>query len=291
MVYSLSRISVLGFALVSTIFMTTQFVACQAFEATFLVFFITGLVSTMFLSYLRVCGVWHWNPFIVVLFGASWISVVASSFAVINSIEGVEVENYCAEVLMGQRILAPFITTFINHTFVFLAITLGVCKNTIGKDLSLRDCLRLMFGRRFLTFSKALLHDSQVCYIISMGIAVVTITWFGVWLRIEPSSSFRIALAPPYVVLVNIMICRVFRNTKLGLYSKAPVLPVQSPDPTSESQTGLNGSISWNSRLEATNVALNPIKISVNKVVECKSDYPPLIGLNLPAEILDFGMV
>lgn len=267
----------------------------------------------MFLSYLRVCGVWHWNPFIVVLFGASWISVVASGFAVINSIKGVEVENnYCEEILVGQRILAPFITTFINHTIVFLAITFGVCKNTIGKDLSLRDCLRLMFGRRFITFSKALLHDSQVCYMwvffffprtfgscmlinlepsISMGIAVVTITWFCVWLRVEPSSSFRIALAPPYVVLVNILICRVFRNTKLGLYSKVPVLPVQSPDPTSETHIGLNGSISWNSRHETTDVALNPIQISVNKVVECKSDYPPLISLKRPAEILDFGMV
>lgn len=145
--------------------LATQFVDCMAFEATFLIFFITGLVSTMFLSYLRVCGVWHWNPFIVVLFGASWISVVASGFAVINSIKGVEVENnYCEEILVDQRILAPFITTFINHTIVFLAITFGVCKNTIGKDLSLRDCLRLMFGRRFITFSKALLHDSQVCY-------------------------------------------------------------------------------------------------------------------------------
>lgn len=148
----------------SFFFLATPSVACTAFEATFLIFFITGLVSTLFLSYLRVCGVWHWNPFIVGLFGVSWISVVVSGFAVINTIKGVEVENYCEEVLVGQRILAPFITTFVNHTIVFLAITLGVCKNTIGKDLSLRDCLRLMFGRRFLTFSKALLHDSQVCY-------------------------------------------------------------------------------------------------------------------------------
>jgi hypothetical protein len=132
----------------------------------FVVFFITGLVSTLFLSYLRVCAVWHWNPFVVGLFGASWISVVASGFAVVNSIKGIEVENYCEEVLVGQRIMAPFITSFFNHTMVFLAITLGVCKNTIGKDsdLTLMDYLRLILGRSLPTFSKALLHDSQVCY-------------------------------------------------------------------------------------------------------------------------------
>jgi hypothetical protein len=125
-----------------------------------------GMVSTLFLSYLRVCAVWHWNPFIIGLFGISWISVVASGFAMINSIKGIEVDNYCQEILVGQRILAPFITSFFNHTIVFLAITFGVCKNTIGKnsDLTLKDCFRLMLGRSLPTFSKAMLHDSQVCY-------------------------------------------------------------------------------------------------------------------------------
>ena len=122
-----------------------------------------------------------------------------------------------------------------------------------------------------------------------MGIAVVTIVWFFVWLGIEPSSAFRIAIAPTYVVLVNIMICRVFRNTKLGLYNKVPVL--QANNATSETHTGLDGSISWSSRHEATNISLNPIQISVNQVVESKTDYPPSMVLKRPSEFLDFGMV
>ena len=123
-----------------------------------------------------------------------------------------------------------------------------------------------------------------------MGIAIVTITWFFVWLGIEPSSSFRIALIPLYVVLVNIMICRVFRNTKLGLYSKVPVLQPNELRLSSETHTALIGSISWNSRREATDVGVAPIQISVNQVVECKSDYPPLRNSRRPAEFLDFGM-
>ena len=122
-----------------------------------------------------------------------------------------------------------------------------------------------------------------------MGTAVIAIAWFFVWLGIEPSSAFRIALTPPYVVLVNIMICRVFRNTKLGLYSNVPVL--QSNDLTSETHTTLNDLIPWNSRHKATDVAVTPIQISVNKVVECKTDYPPSITLRRPGEFLDFGMV
>lgn len=126
-----------------------------------------------------------------------------------------------------------------------------------------------------------------------MGVAVVTMVWFFVWMGIEPSSAFRIALTPPYVVLVNIMICRVFRNTKLGLYSKAPVQQSNVNDLTSESQTAPNSSISWKSRREGTDVtgSVTPIQISVSQVVESKTDYPPFIHLKPSTEYLDFGMV
>lgn len=137
---------------------------CSAFQAAFLPFFITAIVSTLFLSFLRVCAVWHWNRFVVGFFALSWIFVLASSFAGINSIKGIEVEGYCGEIIVRERLMAPFIVTFINHAVVFLAITFGVCKNTIGRNLTLRDCMRLMLGKGLPTLSKALLHDSQVCY-------------------------------------------------------------------------------------------------------------------------------
>ena len=122
-----------------------------------------------------------------------------------------------------------------------------------------------------------------------MGIAISTIIWFYVWLEIEPTSAFQIALAPPYVVLVNIMICRVFRNTKLGLYSK---VPLPSNDSKPQPRNSLVGTVSWNSRHDATDTAMTPIQISVNQVVEYKCDYPPgLVKSKRPADYLDFGMV
>lgn len=123
-----------------------------------------------------------------------------------------------------------------------------------------------------------------------MGVAIATIAWFCIWLEIEPISAFRIGLASLYVVLVNIMICRVFRNTKLGLYNNT-VLLSRSYDSKSQTDTPLNGSISWNSRHEASDTARVPIQISVNQVVEYKNDYPPTITAKRPVDYLDFGMV
>ena len=133
-------------------------------------------------------------------------------------------------------------------------------------------CLPRKLGKLFIDFFQLR---------IIMAIAVVTITWFYVWLDIQPTSGFRIALAPPYVILVNIMTCRVFRNTKLGLYSQ--VLPRRlSSEPMSQGLTPPKSKI-LNSNLHDTSSShvhtTTPIQISVSQVVEHRSDY------------LDFGMV
>ena len=74
------------------------------------------------------------------------------------------VEGYCNLLITGPSLTSLFITTFFNHTAIVLAITYGVCKNTIGGDLAFKENICLMLGKSLPTFSKALLHDSQICY-------------------------------------------------------------------------------------------------------------------------------
>ena len=119
----------------------------------------------MSLCYLRVCAVWRWNRFIVGFFGVSWLSVAASTVTVMHSIETLQVETFCTVIIVdGQLILAPFIVALVNHSLVFMAITYGICKNTLSGDLTFRHGIMLMLGKSLPTFSKALLHDSQISY-------------------------------------------------------------------------------------------------------------------------------
>ena len=119
----------------------------------------------MFLCYFRVCAVWRWNRLIVGFFGVSWLSVTASSATVIRSIKTLQVESYCTVIIAeGQLIQAPFIVAVVNHTLVFMAITYGICKNTLSRDLTFTHGIMLMLGKSLPTFSKALLHDSQIAY-------------------------------------------------------------------------------------------------------------------------------
>ena len=146
-------------------FLATPFIPCTVYKTISVSFFISNLAFTPFLAYLRVCAVWDWNRFIVGWFGVSWLAVATSGFTGLHALKGIQVGDYCTEIIVGKSVLAPFVTTFFNHTFVFLAITYGICRNTLGRDLSFRNCIQLMVGKDLSTFSKALLHDSQVSYL------------------------------------------------------------------------------------------------------------------------------
>ena len=119
----------------------------------------------MSLCYLRVSAVWRWNRYIVAFFGVSWLSVAASNATMIHSLKTIQVENYCTLVIVGGRlILAPYIVNVVNHSLVLSAITYGICKNTLRGDLTFKHGIKLMLGKSLPTFSRALLHESQISY-------------------------------------------------------------------------------------------------------------------------------
>ena len=104
-----------------------------------------------------------------------------------------------------------------------------------------------------------------------MGISTTALAWLYGW-QDHPTSSFRIALVPPYVILVHILICRVHRNTKLGLYKQ---VPVQSNNVSSQ---------------RSPHYGLKPVQIAVTHVVEYPDSDSPATSQSVEC-YLDFGMV
>jgi hypothetical protein len=127
---------------------------------------IVGMTSTKSLCFLRTCAVWRWNRFIVVFFTVSWLAVAASTIVTATlSTKTLQVETYCTVIIVDARLIpAPFIVAVANHTLIVIAITYGICKNTLGGDLTFRHGIMLMLGKSLPMFSRALLHDSQITY-------------------------------------------------------------------------------------------------------------------------------
>jgi len=272
MVYFLSRVSALCWVIVSLIFSNTPSIDCAAFGMTSVVLLIIAMTSTMSLCYLRVSAVWRWNRYIVGFFGVLWLTVVASNVTMVHSLKPIQVETYCTVVIVGGRlILAPYIVNVVNHTLVFSTITYGICKNTLRRDMTFSHGAMLMLGKSLPTFSKALLHDSQISYIIILGMTIFTLSWINNWP--QATSAFRLAPMAPNVVLLAILNGRVHRNTKLGLYAS------QSNDPKSQPHVVLPGNY---------RSSMKPVPMAVTSVDGSRSDHSATKSESRGS--LDFGM-
>jgi len=268
--YFLSRLSALCWAILQVIFKNTPSIDCIAFGKASAFLLIVGMTSTKSLCYLRTCAVWGWNRFIVAFFTVSWLSVAAATtVTATRSTKALQVETHCSVIIVDARLIpAPLIVAVCNHTLIVIAITYGICKNTLGGDLTFRHGIMAMLGKSLPTFSRALLHDSQISYIMIAGISVIALIWSYIWPNHLPS-PLNIAAMAPYFVLVTILTGRVHRNTKLGLYNMDSR---QSNDPKTQSFIMFAGS---------------PV---VSNVDDYRSDYSTTRRRG-SVNSLDFGLV
>ena len=138
----------------------------MAFQKASVALLIAGMMSTKSLCSLRACAVWRWNRNIVTFFTFSWLCVGAATIVTATlAVKTLQVETYCTVIIVqGRLVPLPFIVAVINHTLIVIAINFGVCKNTMRGDLTFSHGIMLMLGKSLPTFSKALLHDSQISY-------------------------------------------------------------------------------------------------------------------------------
>ena len=92
-----------------------------------------------------------------------------------------------------------------------------------------------------------------------MVVGAIALVWCYVWTEAQPPLAFQLALVTPSIVLENIMICCVFRNTKLGLYDTGCTVPIQSSNPNLQMDVESTDMTSWNSGHNATDAHSNAV--------------------------------
>ncbi|KAG6913860.1 hypothetical protein DXG01_003806 [Tephrocybe rancida] len=159
------------------------------------------------------------NKFVVALFGVLWLSVLGTSLTVAPAANAVHIgpTNYCSATKFRQYASSAPITFAINDTFVFVAISWRLLFNATREraELGLKS---MVFGEYLPAFSRALLQDGQVYYLVSVtsNITLALITW----VRPAVPIPYRFMYTILNVALTNIMACLVFRHTKLGVFTE-----------------------------------------------------------------------
>ncbi|KAF5372246.1 hypothetical protein D9758_004981 [Tetrapyrgos nigripes] len=224
-VYFISRIMTLGAELSLTLFLLAP-VPCIPIARMIGALFFLSMISTTLLFFFRVNALYYNHPYIRAIFFSLWIITVGlisvSNFlfsdVVTLSLPGMQKQCYMPTY---KRIFAliPALAMLLHDTLVFLAISYKLYRNAHLEEESwnvrgLGSRTGVFFlGKKLPAFSRALLKDGQVYYLISSLCSTAEVA-----LLLAPNLNdfYRLFLISVEIAVVNSMACHVFRNAKLG---------------------------------------------------------------------------
>ncbi|TFK32510.1 hypothetical protein BDQ12DRAFT_671009 [Crucibulum laeve] len=208
-----------SFALTASIFVTAPIKHCATFRIVVNIFYLLSPCMSSFLFFLRVRAVYNGNKYISAIFFTLWLAMLGYSLSLVTAIKGANIgpTDYCTDTSLKTRDSGTGIAVFIYDTLIFLAISWRLFYISHIENNTRNSLKVVVLGHYLPAFSKALLHDGQVYYFISVAVLLLALAlFFSPHLPVEMKAGFP-AFA---VVIANIMACRVYGNVKLGLYRK-----------------------------------------------------------------------
>ncbi|PPQ65077.1 hypothetical protein CVT24_003031 [Panaeolus cyanescens] len=203
---------------------------CDRFLKVLSTFIAIAVPATCFLFYLRLRAIFDRQKLFSITFGFLWTIVLASclTFVFGTSASNIGATQYCIISRLEDYVASSAIIPLIYDTLVFGAITWRLTLDThVGFDhlqaqgspnTKLTD---IVSGKFLPAFTRAILQDGQVYYLITN--VVVCLTTVVILYIPDLSKIYRTMFASPDLTLMNIMACRVFRNTKFGLFRETSV--------------------------------------------------------------------
>ncbi|THU98148.1 hypothetical protein K435DRAFT_38204 [Dendrothele bispora CBS 962.96] len=244
-VYFTSRFCTLGTLLAITIFFTARLSDCQAAVIVLEAFFFSAMAATTLLFFFRIRAIYSQNRWVVAAFFLLWLANLGCSTTDFFLGNGFHIgpTKYC--VILEVKIayaLIPAVAVLVHDTIIFTAISLKLyAQSKIGvnrKGESRAELAKdLISGRKLPKFSRAILLDGQVYYMISFLTTTVVII-----MLVIPSLplAYHLMMIGPHIAVVNAMACYVYRSVRFGIIKEGPNLSVSSVPRTSAVAPGIN---------------------------------------------------
>ncbi|KAF8207921.1 hypothetical protein K438DRAFT_1904628 [Mycena galopus ATCC 62051] len=217
--YLFARLWSFLFVFSSAFFQTYPFKNCVLGQHLVGVTIAVAVPANAFLFFLRARAIYDQNPFFVAFLAISWVGVAVSSAMVPAGINGGNIgpTNYCRAVSTKPFISAVTIAPLFNDTIIFVAISWRLYRNS-HVDRSFRN---FVTGESLPRFSKALLQDGQLYYLVPISITVACnllamIMFYNPHVAVPYQTMFTV----PNVMVTNAMASHVYRKTKLGYHER-----------------------------------------------------------------------
>ncbi|KJA22770.1 hypothetical protein HYPSUDRAFT_185831 [Hypholoma sublateritium FD-334 SS-4] len=250
--YFTSRIGAVGYLLVSVIYSTSPTRNCVLVTGIVSLFCMVAFSCSTLLFFLRLRAIYNQNHVFVATFFVLWLAFPALSiFFTLLSFEGrLSADQRCVSLAGGTfSVFVMQAVELVYDTLVFVAISWRLCQIAYVKPSGAQANLKVwIWGKSLPAFTKSLYLDGQVFYltILISGIVVLVLTLTS---GIPP--FLQSSWLSPNVVIINIMACRVYRRTRMGMIRESEIstsaigraIPVTHPisfnnnNPTSSNAT------------------------------------------------------
>ena len=139
---------------------------CKLLEVILQSCFVFSRAPIALLMYFRVCAVYNMNKIVVLFFGFTWLSVVASAATIYVSLEGTYIgpTTYCTVVVKHDYIISTSVIGLVNDTLIFLAIMYKLGTADIRRSLTSQISNAWKPTGRLQSFTRIFLQDSQIYY-------------------------------------------------------------------------------------------------------------------------------
>ncbi|KAJ3483450.1 hypothetical protein NLI96_g6301 [Meripilus lineatus] len=229
-VHYASRMCVLLYATIVTLYNTTPLGHCSTIHILMGVSFVLTLGTTSLLLYIRVCAILEHSTLSIIFFGFLWLSIVMTTLVCpfTSEVTYIGPTKYCRftfDLAYGFPTW-PIVITTVFDTLVLLAISwklvrdIGIFFPVRGEnDSSIWRSMKMLVTSEGLPlFSQSLLRGDKKYYLGTIGVdlLVLLIAFTGFTKPINGSAEIIMSLIFVDTVLKNMLACRLFRQTLLN---------------------------------------------------------------------------
>ncbi|KAF8166320.1 hypothetical protein K438DRAFT_1616985 [Mycena galopus ATCC 62051] len=210
--YFFARLWSFLFIFSSAFFQTYPFKNCVLGQHLVGVTIAVAVPANSFLFFLRARALYDQNPFFVAFLAISWVGVAVSSAIVPAGINGGNIgpTNYCTTVSTKPFIASVTIAPLLNDTIIFVAISWRLYRNSHVH----RSVRTFVTGESLPHFSKALLQDGQLYYLITLACNLLAMIMFY---NPHVAVPYQTMFTAPNVMVTNAMASHVFSQDKIRL--------------------------------------------------------------------------
>ncbi|KAJ3507437.1 hypothetical protein NLJ89_g6306 [Agrocybe chaxingu] len=216
--YFAAKLTALGYCLGRAFIITHPVEHCKTLELAIdsLLTVFVSLDSILF--YIRVCAMYYNKLSLVIVFGLCCLATIATACLLPVSITAMHIgpTKYCVQ-LVTRSLLPTYLAFLAFDTLVFLATAYRLYSLYNQEETSFQRGIQVAFlGRSMPAFSKTLLHESQLYYLV-VSLAKVPTVFGSIFIKSQAGEVAIVNLVVVHAILGNILTCRVYRNTRLGL--------------------------------------------------------------------------